>query len=264
MKDIYRIIKSLIQLWIIKYWYVFSLALIIGFGGAAFRYKKEQEIKHFSCNFLGCTLLLNYSSLFVYLAPIINQINEGEQVKAAQLLGMKERELQFITRIDIQAVNEVTEESDVRYELNLIIDLEKDTTGLASFEQHLVDYIKKHRLLVVLQKDKMDTYLKNKAVIENNLINTDSLLRILPNADVQNGEILRKRKTEMQLELNNLASKSRKVFDLEIIQHCKETLVEKVEKYSVFLRVWLLFSMLTSVVIVFLVSKEFRQVFFME
>ena len=142
--------------------------------------------------------------------------------------------------------------------------LEKDTTGLASFEQHLVDYIKKHRLLVVLQKDKMDTYLKNKAVIENNLINTDSLLRILPNADVQNGEILRKRKTEMQLELNNLASKSRKVFDLEIIQHCKETLVEKVEKYSVFLRVWLLFSMLTSVVIVFLVSKEFRQVFFME
>jgi len=254
----------LIQIWIIKYWCVFSLALIIGFGGAAFRYKKEQEIKHFSCNFLGCTLLLNYSSLFVYLSPILDQINEGEQVKAAQLLGMKERDLQFITRVDIQAVNEVTEESDVRYELNLIIDLEKDTNGLVSFEQHLVDYIKKHRLLVVLQKDKMDTYLKNKGIIEKNLNTTDSLLRALPIGDISNGEILRKRKTEIQVELNNLAAKSRKVFDLEIIQHCSETLVEKIENYSSFLRVWLSFSMLASFITVFFLSKELRQTFHME
>ena len=264
MAEIYRILKSLVQIWIVKYWYVFLLALIIGFGGAAIRHQQELAVKHYSCNFLACTLLLNYSSLYVYLAPILDQINGGEQAKAAHLLSMKQTDLQFIKRVDIQAVNEVTEESDVRYELNLIIDFEKDTTGLANFEKHLIHYIKKHRLLVVLQKDKMDTYLKNKGIIEKNLNTTDSLLRALPIGDISNGEILRKRKTEIQVELNNLAAKSRKVFDLEIIQHCSETLVEKIENYSSFLRVWLSFSMLASFITVFLLSKELRRAFYME
>ncbi len=257
-----RIIKIVFHSWLIKYWYIFVLSLIIGASGAITSYKIKEQTKHYSANFLGCTLLLNFNSLFVYLKPLNQHINEGNLKEAANILNLKPEDLQNIKQLYIQNVAEVTEESDVRYEFNLVADIENDTAGLWKLEKALVGFMKKHQLLISLKKNIDSVYLENKKIIESEFSRLDSALRSLSPSDIANREVMLKRKVELKLQLNELLAKRKKVFDLVVIQDFNHTVIEKQPVLWNYLKGWLGVTIITGLILVGFMDKEIKRVIF--
>ena len=257
-----NVLKKVLYIWLIKYWFVVILSFVVGGATTLIIYNINKDKHDYSADLVGCTLVLDYNSLFMYIQPLIENIENERYDEAAAVLGLKADDVKKFKSLGIKSVSKIAEESEVRYEFNLTMKIEGDTTGLHKFETAFLYWLKKHQLLISLQKSSEDIYLESKIVMEKELFRLDSTLLTLKKEDISNRELLHKRKSEIELQLVNLKAIKNKIYDVKIVQYLKHFLVEEKTSPTRYKILWLQFSLLGSLLIVFIINKEIKKILF--
>lgn len=252
------VIKRIFQVWFIKYWLVVILSFFVCGAGVFIVYKIEERTKHYSANILGSTLLLNYTSLFYYLEPLADHLHNGEFKEAAFIIGLKPEDIMKIKKIEINSVHEVAEETDVRYEFKIIVSLENDTIGLYKFEKSLISLIKKHPLIIHLNKNSEWVYQENVKLVQHDLFRIDSTLSMLNKENISGKEVFQKRKSELQSDLLKLQIIRDNTFDVKTIYGFKDAVFEIHPKTSKFFILWICISLTGSLLFILIKDKEVR------
>ena len=207
------ILKRIAYNWLVRGKWILMLSLVLAMVLAAITFFQKQP-KKYVARVYGCTSLLNYNSVYDYLSPVIIALRDDKKEIAARYFEIPLSDFKYLTDINIDRVNQVVEEADIRYEFLISAEFLIDTVGAHHIERGLINFLKRNSLLITKCTEKTKAFAQDKLIMKNEIARIDSLLSSFNDKNTVYYENLRQRKVDLSLQLNKYAEKYDEFYDL--------------------------------------------------
>ncbi|MFM7022128.1 MAG: hypothetical protein ACKOXB_04060 [Flavobacteriales bacterium] len=254
-------LKLFLRIWFIKYWYLLVLCLSTAFG--VFYYLETKDYQDvYICRMQGSTYVVSRYSINEYLAPLAESLKQKDYATAEQILGLKSDILKKIT-VELYDADAIVEEQYIRYEYIITITT-TDTTDLYKLEDAYARKIMNHPLVKENYKVKVKKFAQEKQLIEADVRRVDSTAALMKGKTAEY-EVLMQKKVDLKLQLAKLQAKFDENYLHKKIYGFHDSCVKmerNPEEQRVSLLKWFSLFFLLDFVIVFLINRDFRQIFF--
>lgn len=245
------LLKRIFHNWLIRGRWILMLSVVLSMALAAITFFQKQP-KKFEAKIYGCTSLLNYQSMYDYLAPMMLGIENGKKDITAKYLNVKEDDLKYLDAIVLKHVNQVVEEADIRYEFTLVAVFREDTAGSYKIGEALVDFIRNNSFIVTKCRQKKQAFADNKNILQNEVHRVDSILNSFNDKNTAYYETLRQRRVDLMLQLNQYLEKHNEFYDVKVFYGFDKTgqwIADEIKWVKAFV-----YYLIASVIITFLIA----------